>query len=330
MADIDIIDSSNDHSDVDDRDEEEDDGPVIDWVEQRQLENVVRVLLRSGADRGVQGEASTGGLQNTISASTIRSIALRLRHYYDTPTSLMHAGRSAVLQAALDIRSSAVIQLLLAHGTQTPKLLCSPPDIDWARAQPWHSELVSGLSDRHALSNNDLKDVFAVLSRLGLGEVGIALDILDLAQLWYCTSTKRVEYVKVRRDKQVVYLALQVPDTPVRAITFTTVSRDQGWSSFPRRHGTYRRCRTWFEAGVEGSDARLFVQANLHASSAPRRHINTIDRAAPKTQRWMSNLLPGKELKLIARAVEFGWENNVYEAEIRIDSQLTLRKLDEI
>ena len=44
----------------------------------------------------------------------------------------------------------------------------------------------------------------------------------------------------------------------------------------------------------------------------------------------MSNLQPGKELQLITRAVEYGWENNVYEAEIRIDSQLTLRKLDEI
>ncbi|KAL1714629.1 hypothetical protein EV715DRAFT_209339 [Schizophyllum commune] len=238
MANMNLIDDTYYQSDIDDRDEEDDDGPVINWVEQRRLENVVRALLHWGAERGVQGEAAARGLQNAISASLIRSIALRLRHYYDSPASLLHAGESAVLQAALDIRSPAVIQLLLAHGTQTSKLLCSPPDIDWARGQPWHSELVSGLSNRHALSNNDLKDVFAVLSRLGLGEVGIALDILDLAQLWYCTSSKRVEYVKVRRDEQVVYLALQVPDTPVRAITFTTVSRDQVMGSYALQRKT--------------------------------------------------------------------------------------------
>ncbi|KAL1660056.1 hypothetical protein GGF50DRAFT_63978 [Schizophyllum commune] len=330
MADIAIIDSSNDHSDIDDRDEEEDDGPMIDWVEQRQLENVVRVLLRSGAERGVQGEAADRGLQNTISASAIRSIALRLRHYYDTSASLMHAGRSAVLQAALDIRCPNVIELLLEHGTQASRLLCSPSDIDWARGQPYHSDLVAGLTNRYALSNNDSKDVFAVLFRLGLGEVGIVIDILDLAQFWYCTFARRVEYVRVRKDEQVVYLALQVPDTPVRAITFATESKDQGWSSFPRRYDTYRRCRSWFEAGIEGSDARLFVQANVHALPHLLRHVITFDPAAPKTRQWMSNLQPGKELQLIARAVENGWENNVYEAEIRIYSQLTLRKLDEI
>ncbi|KAI5895011.1 uncharacterized protein SCHCODRAFT_02535485 [Schizophyllum commune H4-8] len=330
MADVDLIDSSDEHSDIDDRDEEEDDGPVIDWVAQRQLENVVRALLRSVAKRGLHGEAAVRGLLNDISASEIRSIALRLRHYYDSPASLLHAGMSAILQAALDIRSPDIIQLLLEHRTPTSKLLYSPSDIDWARGQPCYRGLVAGLTDRYALSNNDLKDVFAVLSRLGLGEVGIVLDILDLAQFWYCTSAERADYVKVRKDDQLVYLALQVPNTPVRAVTFITESRDQGWSSFPRRYGTYRRCRSWFEAGIEGSDARLFVQANIHASPHCQRHVTTFDLAAPKTQRWMSSLQPGKELQLIARAVEYGWENNVYEAEIRIYSQLTLGKLDEI
>ena len=39
MASMNLIDDTYYQSDIDDRDEEDDDGPVIDWVEQRRLEN---------------------------------------------------------------------------------------------------------------------------------------------------------------------------------------------------------------------------------------------------------------------------------------------------
>ena len=61
----------------------------------------------------------------------------------------------------------------------------------------------------------------------------LVLDILDLAELWSCSTASRAQKVAVdSRTQNYVYVELEVPDAPLRSLTFVTVSHDQGMSAF--------------------------------------------------------------------------------------------------
>ncbi|KAI4527596.1 hypothetical protein K525DRAFT_264085 [Schizophyllum commune Loenen D] len=124
------------------------------------------------------------------------------------------------------------------------------------------------------LSMDDLRDVYNVLFRLGISEPSVILNVLDLAGVWLCSTCTRSEYVRVM-DTDLVYVAVQALNAPIRAVTFITESHDQGWSSYSSDHNTYRNCWSWFDASIEGSSMRKYVQANVHASDVRRRHVNT-------------------------------------------------------
>ena len=74
---------------------------------------------------------------------------------------------------------------------------------------------------------DDLRDVYNVLFRLDISEPSVILDILDLAGFWLCSTCTRSEYVRVV-DTDLVYVAVQAPKAPIRAVTFITESHDQG------------------------------------------------------------------------------------------------------
>jgi len=62
----------------------------------------------------------------------------------------------------------------------------------------------------------------------------------------------------------------------LKKVVVTVVSKDQGWSSFPDDHGTYRGSWTWFELSVgppsaeSGERWRGEVVRNLHAHRSSR------------------------------------------------------------
>ncbi|KAI5834820.1 hypothetical protein K523DRAFT_412089 [Schizophyllum commune Tattone D] len=149
-------------------------------------------------------------------------------------------------------------------------------------------------------SMDDLRDVYDVLFRLGISEASVILDILDLAGFWLCSTTARSEYLRVM-DTNLVYVAVQTPSAPIRAVTFITESHDQGWSSYGPNH-----------------IPELLVLANVHASDVRRRHVNTGECRDPELQEWLASLDAGDELRLIACSRYPGWVNHVYEAEVRV------------
>ncbi|KAL1762624.1 hypothetical protein FB107DRAFT_170375, partial [Schizophyllum commune] len=168
------------------------------------------------------------------------------------------------------------------------------------------------------LSMDDLQDVYNVLFRLGISEPSVILDILDLAGFWLSSTFARSEYVRVV-DSDLVYVAVQAPNAPIRAVTFITESHDQaGWSSYSSDHNTYRNCWSWFDASIQGSSMRKYVQTNIHASDVRRRHVNTWDCRDPEWQEWLASLNAGEGLRLIASSRYPGWVNHVYEAEVRV------------
>jgi hypothetical protein len=129
---------------------------------------------------------------------------------------------------------------------------------------------------------------------------------------------------------------------PVRKVTFTTISQDQGWSSFPDDQGTERGCWTWFEA-VQRDPAEPVYQEvvrahqeggsssevapppegrelfhNLHALREWKSYSRTwsIYDEDEETRQWVGELERGKIIDLTVWARYVGWRNRVKSASI--------------
>ncbi|KAI4526746.1 hypothetical protein K525DRAFT_264872 [Schizophyllum commune Loenen D] len=281
--------------------------------------DMVHLLVRHGVDRDARNGDGATALHSAIEGNNADIVAALLEAGYDA-NAVSHSGKH-VLQKALDIRSPTIVQHLLNHGAQALQLNYSPSGLEWASNQSWHSALSAGLMRRQPLSDTDLQDVHDILLRLRLPDT-IASDILDFAEFWRCSSVARSEYVMMPMGstKEKPYLLIKVPDRPLHALTIITDSHDQGWSSYPEEHGTYRGCFSWFDAHIPDSGVRQHIQANVHASGERRRHVNTWDCRPPDTK-WTRHLSAGNELQLVAIAWCPGWENHVYQGEIRIFSR---------
>ncbi|KAL1682498.1 hypothetical protein EV122DRAFT_287123 [Schizophyllum commune] len=287
---------------------------------------VIRLLLARGADREASNAYGETPLQVAVRSDGLDTVKFLLSVGCNV-NARTYSGKDA-LQMALEMRSPKIVQCLLEHGPDLTQLHFAAEDLKWAMAQPWHPTVVSGLMRSKPLSNVGLQEVYGTLRQRGIPEE-LVLDILDLAELWSCSTASRAQKVAVdSRAQSYVFVELEVPDAPLRTLTFVTVSHDQGWSDYEDDHGTYRRSSTWFEAGVRGSDARRLIQQNIHASSDRRLHTNTwsLDTPDSELREWLQGVQAGKVLQLIASAQYQGWVNHVYSAEIRLFSRFSPRK----
>lgn len=109
--------------------------------------------------------------------------------------------------------------------------------------------------------------------------------ILDYAQLWYpvaeaaTSHTASISEAASHRIQASLLIPAYIPHKAIRRIRFTTVSRDQGWSSYREDQGTYRGSWTWFEAGVAGltdesPDPHSNVPVIQSTLLAPQNEIN--------------------------------------------------------
>jgi hypothetical protein len=136
---------------------------------------------------------------------------------------------------------------------------------------------------------------------------------------------QREENVQVS-DGSVSYLTSKpIPGgKKLKKVVITIVSKDQGWSSYPDDHGTYRNSRTWFELSVGGQPMRGAkgkgvverwrgeVARNLHAHGEfKEQNIEILDR------RLYERAESGDVLTVWAHARFQGWRNTVKQVEIR-------------
>ena len=118
----------------------------------------------------------------------------------------------------------------------------------------------------------------------------------------------------------VPYLSSQPIPTgkKLKKVVVTVVSKDQGWSSYPSDHGTYRNSNTWFELSVgspvEGSEEkwRGEVVKNLHAHDDFKDHTIEIS-----DEGLYEKAEGGDVLTVWAHARYSGWKNTVKKAKIR-------------
>lgn len=113
----------------------------------------------------------------------------------------------------------------------------------------------------------------------------------------------------------------------IRQLVFSYRSQDQGWSSYPEDHGSYRNSWTWFEAGlrkhtrgedshsvVDQPERRYRLQSNRHASREAEDYRFGFGRDHP----LLNDMQAGDGVVLWAMARFGGWENFVQEAAIQI------------
>lgn len=100
--------------------------------------------------------------------------------------------------------------------------------------------------------------------------------------------------------------------------TMTFRSMDQGWSSYPRFHGTYDQSYTWMEVGLirKSSDfqdqQRWELQRNRHAGREAEEYTVEIGQ----NHEMFMSLEEKDEIAIWARAMYPGWQNFVYDANI--------------
>ncbi|KAL9118509.1 MAG: hypothetical protein Q9187_004945, partial [Circinaria calcarea] len=161
--------------------------------------------------------------------------------------------------------------------------------------------------------------------------------IIDLAQYWVKAKVSRDKYWKVAwEDSGPSYVQTfpitGSPRSPVRKVTFTLKSHDQGWSDTVEFHGTYENSCTWFDAyvikagkSVKESQTQAFqdaftLQANVHAKKDPTVHtvvwqsdgLDTEDAQA----RWIRSLGVGDIIAVVPMARFPGWVNHIYAVQV--------------
>ena len=120
------------------------------------------------------------------------------------------------------------------------------------------------------------------------------------------------------RDDRVPYLVSRpIPEgKTLKKVVITVISKDQGWSSYPKDHGTYRNSYTWFELSVgpsKGSENWCGeVVKNLHAHDEFKEHTVEI-----KDGELYEKAKSGDVLTVWALARYAGWKNTVKKITIR-------------
>ena len=123
-------------------------------------------------------------------------------------------------------------------------------------------------------------------------------------------TEEREEVLRVSNDC-VPYIVSQPipPGKTLRNVVIAIVSKDQGWSSYPSDHGTYRNSWTWFELSVgseSGEKWRGEVVRNCHAHGEFKEHTVKI-----LAEEFYEKAQSGDVLTVWALAKFPGWKNTV-------------------
>ena len=111
--------------------------------------------------------------------------------------------------------------------------------------------------------------------------------VLDYAHFWTTFATAnslhrepdRIGEPQAPKLQVALVLPQNIRRNCIRRIRFTTISRDQGWSSYHNSYGTYENSWTWFEAGIRGLDRTNHADLDTitHGIPVSCQHRNGMD-----------------------------------------------------
>ncbi|KAK3941750.1 putative heterokaryon incompatibility protein [Diplogelasinospora grovesii] len=141
-----------------------------------------------------------------------------------------------------------------------------------------------------------------------------------------CVSTRKDLMTVEERCPERAYVQLTVPPDAgragVAAVSFRTVSRDQGWAD--NKEAAY----TWFEVSLTRPGGRsdtgtVRIQHN-RVADPEFFEVTTrwdVHDTQSRTKAWLQTLRPGDIIQIIPRACYGGWVNIIQEASIKIEYQ---------
>ncbi|KAJ5733733.1 hypothetical protein N7493_002519 [Penicillium malachiteum] len=189
-------------------------------------------------------------------------------------------------------------------------------------------------------NENDVFETYFVLRKCfnGLLPGHLIRGILELAQYWSVSYDLREDEIAVmEKDCQwdTPYLVSSPVCGNVKEIRIIVWSHDQGFSSFPQRHGTFEDSWTWFQLGLEklSGETRILQDPliiNVHASWNLRRSKVVYSAKSPTRPDWIDDLKSGDRLSIIPKAQYPAWKNYVYEASIEVRSSCLLDSIVEL
>lgn len=178
--------------------------------------------------------------------------------------------------------------------------------------------------------SSDAVAVLNILKRWFPAELGLA--ILHHAGYWLRSRVAKQESIRFSEslchDGTPYLLSEPIKGKrfPAQQVIIDIWSHDQGWSSYPENHGTYRGSWTWFDLGIRRPPGREDIAidlpplvTNVHASSETRHHQVVYRR---HEQLWMGDLQEGDRISITPRARFPGWVNFTEGAAIEIYTDL--------
>ncbi|KAK7419698.1 hypothetical protein QQZ08_010785, partial [Neonectria magnoliae] len=138
-------------------------------------------------------------------------------------------------------------------------------------------------------------------------------------------TAKRTDLIQVHGHcPHIPYVELEVPDEAkgVVRVTFSTLSRDQGWAD--QKDLSY----TWFDAAVHRPDGRsdLRTLTIMHNRCANPEFFqqHCIWHSDPGTRggSWVKGLRARDVIQLIPKAAYAGWVNIVHECQIKVEYEV--------
>ena len=189
-----------------------------------------------------------------------------------------------------------------------------------------------------------------VTSLYTLLPIEIVTTILDYAEIWVREFSTTLPpqlppLVVAARPLGAMSDALLLSSRPLsrrdilklRRVTISFTSKDQGWSSYPKFHGTYEDSWTWFNvallspAEIEARSAQASLhnqlaceftprtyrlQHNRHAGKAMESYIFHLDKSQGHS--LYDDLCENDSFALMAYAMFPGWENHVKSASLQL------------
>ena len=297
--------------------------------------NVVPLLLEKGVEIQTRDSNGNNALHDAARLDLPDEIKLLIR--YGSRLNDTNTAGQAPIDVAVDHGNEKAIQTLLDLGAKindTNSMVSAASTAGAAilrkikRHQTW--------LDHNPKEPRDIFHTSWILRRASGDRISANIidRILDSAEYWLRSSAERKEVMTFdMHNCKEPYLRtppiLGRTDNPVRKISFTITSKDQGWSQFPK-DGSWSWWEAWRLNGDGDADkVGPIVCYNIHAGETLECkritwHANDDPTPAdkqgspPQTADWIASLRPGDGVLLVPCVQFRGWLNIVQDAKIEV------------
>lgn len=313
--------------------------PLIEAVIRDSL--LVEALLTAGADANIPDRHGLYPIHHAAIENSHKVILILLQN--DANVNVKDPDGKTALDFAVEHSRAESVKLLTQAGAI--KTIADAP-------QTTNVESVAVLYPRN---EKDTLHTYHLLRHRTRGQIHHTqlVQILNAAEYWIKTTVERDDFVMITENDEdpqegFVPYVISLPIIgailyPVQKIVISTLSHDQGWSSYPQQWKSYNGSWTGFRMRVfrtpsssknwqmylehEGKEAKEItailaneehnIQHNRHGWSEERLHVNNWSRHGDRED-LVRSLRKGDQLAVVPWAMFQGWQNHILAVKLEI------------